>query len=446
MTPRRTERSVQMSGYSIPFRHLGNEPFEVCVARASADLEEEGIEPIWVDREEERCGSVYVDLAASTGIDGGGPAVDDEFRTRRAVERVSAIVGPYGFVPAEEPFKSLTPALPLYVAVNAGCNLKCWYCTEHGENRAFGLPVLSTARLIEILAAAHSAGYNVFRFTGGEPTRRDDLPEIMQAVQDLGDDVQIAITTNGVRLAGMLDALGGLKRRPRVFLSVDGLAGFGEEVGQRTREFRIDKWLTPDLLRLVDELKTVADTRLNYVLTRGSLDQIWDVIELSAEHGVDIKIFELLLRDFIGGGGLSKQEAFKGQYVSIRELIPQLVERFGEPGPFPGLGGRGIPMMSVSTGSSRVIYFDSLVGSHYSERACARCRHFPCQEGLYAPVLNAGGVLHPAGCMNRDLYEDVAHTDRAATVEALNRVRTEIHRSRLKAAVPDSLGLIAAHP
>jgi hypothetical protein len=150
------------------------------------------------------------------------------------------------------------------------------------------------------------------------------------------------------------------------------------------------------------------------------------------------------LRDFIGGGGLSKKEAFKAQYVSIRELIPRLVGCFGEPVPFPGLGGRGIPMMSVSTGSSRVIYFDSLVGSHYSERACAKCRHFPCQEGLYAPVLNASGVLHPAGCMNRNLYDDVAHSDRAATVEALNRVRTEIHRSRLKAAVPDSLGLIAA--
>ncbi|HEY8809378.1 MAG TPA: radical SAM protein [Solirubrobacterales bacterium] len=405
---------------------------------ASADLEREDLPPL-----ETRFGDehhVVVDAAKVSGIQGGSP--DDDFPHARAMERLAAILGEHGLElelgAVEKRTLELLPPLPLYVAVNAGCNLKCWYCTEHGENRAFGPPTLPASQLLELLEVAHSRGFRTFRFTGGEPTLRKDLPELLRATQELGDDVRIAITTNGARLAGVLDTLGELEE-PRVFLSVDGIAGADGPPAGGKRAFAVEKWLTPELIDLIDELRPAADVRLNYVLTRGSVGQIWDLINFAAGRGIDVKIFELLLRDFIGTDGLSKREAFDAQYVPIRSLVPELTDRYGVPERFPGLGGRGMPMRFVSTGNSRVIYFDGLGGSHYSGHECERCAHFPCQEGLYAPVLNASGTLHPAGCMNPRLYESVIDVDPDEAAGAFDRLKAEIQRSRLMSDIPEYL-------
>lgn len=424
--------------YPIRVRHSGGADPGLAYAQASAALRQEGLPEIESDGEGGH--HVQVDPEEATGIEAS--ALDSELRHARAAERVRAIVGGHGIEldlegPYEEEVETL-PGLPLYVAVAAGCNLACWYCTEHGENRAFGPHVLPTPRLEELLAVAYERGFRVFRFTGGEPTLRKDLPQIMRASQALGDDVQIAITTNGTRLERMLDTLAGL-RRPRVFLSVDGLASQSGAPPGREREFEVSKWLTPEMAELIEELLSIAEVRLNYVLTRSNAAQLWELIDFAASRGIDVKVFELLLRDFIGTGGLSRHAAFADQYVPIRSLIPELISRFGPPTRFPGLGGRGIPMMYVSTGSSRVVYFDSLSGSHYSKRHCGGCRHFPCQEGLYAPVLNASGTLHPAGCRNPLLYRSVAAADPGEVADSFEGLRDDILRSRLRPDLPDSL-------
>jgi hypothetical protein len=439
-----TAKSLE-AGCWVRLQYVGDDDDPTrCFEQASADLEAEGIGRIKPDPEDPLNGDIYIYPTNATGIEEIDVSDDADYLRLRAVERVKAIVTDRDIELGEE-FETMlgaVPHLPLYVAVHAGCNLRCWYCTEHGENRAYGPKLLPTARLIEILTEAHAAGFRTFRFTGGEPTLRRDLPEILKAVDGLSDDVKIAITTNGVRLGTMLDALGELRHRPQIFLSVDGLQEPTGDVPPDQADFQIEKWLTPQLGELIEPLTEIADVRLNYVLTTSSLPQIWDLIEFAATRSLDVKIFELLQRDFIKTAGLSGPKAFEAQYVPIRRLVPELIARFGPPGRFPGLGGRGIPMNFVSTGNSKVIYFDSLQGSHYSERVCTACRHFPCQEGLYAPVLNASGTLHPAGCMNLALYSNVAGADQSVA-RALGRLENEICRSHLKPDVPKSLAAIA---
>jgi len=427
-----TQRTSRVE-YRIPVRRRGTASPK-SFAQASADLEVEGLPPIQTGFEDEHL--VIIDAVKVSGIEAGP---DSRFRDARALERVRAILDKHQIELEMEPshrsmLEQLQP-LPLYVAVNAVCNLKCWYCTEHGENRAYGAPALSTQALCELLEVAYSRGFRTFRFTGGEPTLRKDLPELMRATQALGDDVQIAITTNGARLGGMLDALAELNK-PKVFLSVDGLALSGAPPQGDRRAFKVSKWLTDELVELIDELRPLANVRLNYVLTQSSLGQIWELIDFASGRGLDVKIFELLLRDFIGTGELSQLDAFKAQFVPIRSLVPELASRFGAPERFPGLGGRGMQMKFVSTGSSRVIYFDGLDGSHYSGKACRLCGHFPCQEGLYAPVLNASGILHPAGCRNEKLYKSVIGGDAA---RAFDELKAEIQRSQLMPDIPDHM-------
>jgi molybdenum cofactor biosynthesis enzyme MoaA len=321
--------------------------------------------------------------------------------------------------------------LPLFIAVNTGCNLRCWYCTESGENRFPGGGRLSAPRLLQILEVAYASGVRRFRFTGGEPTQRSKLPGILEATQALGEDVRISLTTNGAHLDRLVEPLTTL-REPQVFLSVDGIQP-GRTAGGG--EFQIEKWLTPRLAALIENLRPRVKVRLNYVLTASSSDQLPSLIDFAVAHELDLKIFELLLRDFYYAGHRPRLEVFKEQYVPVRRLLPELRERFGQPRRFHGTGGRGIPMWAFHTASSRIIYFDSSEGSHYG-KVCEECPLFPCQEGLYALVLDANGTLHPAGCQNTRLRSHLGIADRESLSAAFAGLQRVIANARLQRVVP----------
>jgi MoaA/NifB/PqqE/SkfB family radical SAM enzyme len=339
------------------------------------------------------------------------------------------------------PTATSQPALPLFVAVNAGCNMRCGYCTVFGENRSHPRGKLAVPRLLELLETAYELGVRVFRFTGGEPTLHPQLGEILLATQALGDDVRIAMTTNGTRLGALVDVFPRL-RAPRVFVSVDALGDGADTATPNERRLRIDKRLTPELIEVIHAVRPSAQVRLNYVLTASNADQLPALIEYSIDYRLDLKIFELLLRDFHYAGERAPLEVFREQYVAVRTLLPDLRRRFGEPQPFGGLGGRGIPMRAFDTGASKIVYFDSLAGSHYGD-ACADCPLFPCQEGLYSLVLDASGTMHPAGCLNQRLHRGLADADRAETEGAFRELMQAIGAARFTPIVPEHLTVLA---
>lgn len=330
---------------------------------------------------------------------------------------------------------------PLFVAVDTGCNLRCWYCTEFGENRAAD-PALRTDDLLGLLAQAYAIGVRTFRFTGGEPTLRADIGDLLKGAQALGDDVRVAITTNGARLGTLDDILAELIH-PRVFLSVDGIDRGLERSQRRSGGFRIHKWLTPRLQRTVRTLRGRAHVRLNYVLTRDSAPQLEPLLAWAVAERVDVKIFELLLRDFFYSGHRPRLAVFREQYVPVGDVLPALRRRYGRALQFAGTGGRGIPMRAFDTGASRIVYFDSSKGSHYGA-PCIACPSFPCQEGLYALVLDAGGVLHPAGCENGALRVPLAGRAPADVRAAMTRIQTVIDDAELMTIVPEYLRSVEA--
>ena len=92
-------------------------------------------------------------------------------------------------------------------------------------------------------------------------------------------------------------------------------------------------------------------------------------------------------------------------------------------------------MRAFETGGSRIVYFDSSEGSHYGE-ICRKCPNFPCQEGLYALVLDANGVLHPAGCVNARLRAALGVADEDALLGAFQRLGSAIESATLEKAIP----------
>ncbi|HET8646603.1 MAG TPA: radical SAM protein, partial [Vicinamibacteria bacterium] len=89
----------------------------------------------------------------------------------------------------------------LRVSVIDTCNLRCVYCMPLKGLRFVPSEELLTAADIELVArAAVTVGFRRIRLTGGEPTLRPDLVDIVRrlaAVPGLGE---VAMTTNAVLL------------------------------------------------------------------------------------------------------------------------------------------------------------------------------------------------------------------------------------------------------
>ena len=111
----------------------------------------------------------------------------------------------------------------LRISLTDRCNYRCVYCMPED-----GVPWLAKQNLLtkeEILQVARAAmrahGITRFKLTGGEPTLRPDLMQIITALRFEGAD-DISLTTNGQLLADLAKPLheAGLDR---VTVSLDSL-------------------------------------------------------------------------------------------------------------------------------------------------------------------------------------------------------------------------------
>lgn len=119
--------------------------------------------------------------------------------------------------------------LPLYFiwTMLRACNFSCSYCDDHQGRKYPDLPAkgaLDTARGKRLLEVMRSRTPSVY-FAGGEPTARNDLPELTRAARDL-DYFPILINTNGSLVARQLARPGfrsWLADTDVVIVSLDGL-------------------------------------------------------------------------------------------------------------------------------------------------------------------------------------------------------------------------------
>uniref|UniRef100_A0A7C3RAL2 Radical SAM protein n=1 Tax=Archaeoglobus fulgidus TaxID=2234 RepID=A0A7C3RAL2_ARCFL len=114
----------------------------------------------------------------------------------------------------------------LNIVLTNRCDLACWYCFFYAKRAGYVYePTLEQIR--EMVRKARNMkpiGCNAVQLTGGEPTLRDDLIDIIKMIKEEGYD-HIQLNTNGIRLAEDEDFA--LKVRVAgvntVYLSFDGV-------------------------------------------------------------------------------------------------------------------------------------------------------------------------------------------------------------------------------
>lgn len=86
--------------------------------------------------------------------------------------------------------------IPLYCEweVTSHCNMRCTFCSTIIEDRNKA-HVTGTEEALEIIGQLAKLGTRLLHFSGGEPTLRSDLPDLIREAQRLG--IVAALTTNG---------------------------------------------------------------------------------------------------------------------------------------------------------------------------------------------------------------------------------------------------------
>ena len=92
----------------------------------------------------------------------------------------------------------------LRLSITDACNFRCVYCLPHGYERAEHAPEpLSVPEIRNLVAAFTELGMWKVRLTGGEPTLRRDLLEIIDTVAANPAVRRIGLSTNGYRLRSL---------------------------------------------------------------------------------------------------------------------------------------------------------------------------------------------------------------------------------------------------
>lgn len=172
----------------------------------------------------------------------------------------------------------------LRISVTDRCNLNCFYC--HREGCRHGYREMTAKEIIKIVEIAKELGIEEVKLTGGEPTLREDLEEILEGIPK---SLEISMTTNATLLSNRADRLAdaGLRR-----INVD-LPTLNEEKYQ---------WITgkPLLKQAIEGLQAAMNAglrpiKINMVLLNEiNVDEVEKMLEFCADNGLVLQLIELL--------------------------------------------------------------------------------------------------------------------------------------------------------
>ncbi len=205
-------------------------------------------------------------------------------------------------------------AVDLRVSLTDRCNLRCSYCMP--EEGLAWLPkqtLLTDDEVLHLLRiAVERLGVTELRFTGGEPLLRPGIVKIVAGAAELNPRPKLSVTTNGLGLARLADALAaaGLDR---VNVSLDTLIPERFEV--LARRTRLDDVLAG--LRAADDAG-LRPVKLNAVLMRGvNDDEAVDLLGFALERGYELRFIEQM--------PLDAQHAWRrDEMVAGEEILAQL--------------------------------------------------------------------------------------------------------------------------
>src|SRR5215472_5116373 len=172
----------------------------------------------------------------------------------------------------------------LRISVTDRCNIRCFYCMpEEDVEFVDRSQILDFEEIERFVRIAVTLGITKLRITGGEPLVRRGLPDLVRRLAPIEGIRDLALTTNGVLLAGMAEPLfeAGLRR---INVHLDTLDR--ERFRQITRRDDLHK-----VLNGIEAARRLGySIKLNAVAVKNLVEpDIVPLAQFGREHGIEVR-------------------------------------------------------------------------------------------------------------------------------------------------------------
>lgn len=175
----------------------------------------------------------------------------------------------------------------LRLSVTDVCNFSCDYCLPDGYQGRPDEAFLSPYELTQVARGFAAMGTQKIRLTGGEPSLRNDLPEIIERIHAIEGIQTVALTTNGYKLPQRIKAWAdaGLTQ---LNVSIDSLDP--NEFQRITGHDRL-----PEILAGITEAKALGlAVKVNSVLMKDINDDMSAVLHWLRTNPVTLRFIEVM--------------------------------------------------------------------------------------------------------------------------------------------------------
>ena len=279
----------------------------------------------------------------------------------------------------------------LRISLTDRCSLRCTYCMpEQGNEWLAKSSILTLDEIVHIARVAAADGVTTFRLTGGEPLLRPDIVDVVQRLATItgpdGRPVELAMTTNGIRLPEFLPGLAAAGLR-RLNISIDTLKR--DRFRDLTRRDRLDDVLAGIAAAAASGLRPL---KLNAVAMRDvNDDELVDLVEFAVAHDAELRFIEQMPLD-------AGHTWDRSRMVTRDEILSALSARWSLT-PVPGRGGAPAERWLLDGGPRTVGVIASVTAPFCGD--CDRLRLtadgqlrnclFSTTEYDLLPILRAGG-------------------------------------------------------
>ena len=271
----------------------------------------------------------------------------------------------------------------LRLSLTPACSMRCVYCRP--ATYVGGTDGLLSPAEIETLVGhlVRTHGLNKVRLTGGEPTARPDLLDIVRRLHSNLGLSGLAMTTNALTLARDAAALvdAGLSR---VNVSLDSLDA------QRFRAITGVDGLRRVLAGIDAARKAgLSPLKLNTVVVRGeNIAELGGLVQFSAGEGVEIRFIELMPMGPLAG-------QWQSRFVPESEMRQSMRDTVLSWEPLPYEGGAARRYRAHLANHVAKVGFITAMSCNF----CAHCDRIRiAADGSYYPCLmdNPAGNILPA--------------------------------------------------
>ena len=205
----------------------------------------------------------------------------------------------------------------LRISLTDHCNLRCVYCMPEEMIFRPNAELMQDDEVTLFVRLFTSLGFQKFRLTGGEPTVRANIVDLVRQITHTPGVQTVSMTTNGILLSRLAHPLveAGLQR---VNISLDTLDP--DKFNRLTRWGKLeDVWQGIQAA----EAAGLSPVKINAVIVRGyNESDVVDLAKLTLDHPWQMRFIEMM--PFAGATDLQRN-----QVVTAQEMQERIEDVFG---------------------------------------------------------------------------------------------------------------------